>query len=277
MLTIGAHLSISLGYAKAAEQAVSIGANSFQFFTRNPRGGSARAFDEADVNNLSRIISENEFGELLAHAPYTINMASDDERVRTGAEELLAGDLSLMNKLPCRLYNVHPGSRKTAGVEEGVKRVADIINKVLKPEHDCFFLLETMSGKGSELGVTFEEIQMIIERIDLKDKIGVCMDTCHLFSAGYDIVNDIDGVMTSFDKIIGISKLKAVHINDSMNPFNSRKDRHEKLGKGLIGIDAIVNFINHPAICSLPMLLETPNDIKGYEEEISVIKSLYRH
>lgn len=277
MINIGAHISIAKGYLKAAQDAVSIGANTFQFFTRNPRGGAAKAFDQQDVDALDVILRQNNFAPLLAHAPYTINMASGESNIRRIAAELTAADLSALDRIPCHLYNIHPGTRKELSVDEGAQNVAEIINAVLKPSHTSYLLLETMSGKGSELGATFEELREIIDRIDLKDKIGVCMDTCHLYCAGYDIVGDIDGVMCAFDKTIGLDRLMAVHLNDSMNPFRSRKDRHAPIGQGSIGLNGIMAFVNHPAICRLPMLLETPNELEGFKSEIEMIKSRYLH
>ncbi len=277
MIKIGAHVSIAKGYARAAQDAVSIGANTFQFFTRNPRGGAAKAFDQADADTLDKIMRENAFAPILAHAPYTINMASGESNIRRIAAELTAADLDALDRIPCHLYNIHPGTRKELSVDEGADNVAGIVNAVLRADHTAYLLLETMSGKGSELGATFEELREIIDRLVLKDKIGVCMDTCHVFCAGYDIAGDMDGVMTSFDKIIGLNRLMAVHLNDSMNPFNSRKDRHAPIGQGMIGLDGIMNFVNHPAVCGLPMLLETPNELTGYKSEIETIKSRYAH
>ena len=276
MLNIGCHLSTTKGFENMGKEALMIGANTFQFFTRNPRGGAAKPIDNQDAQNLERIINDNSFAPLLAHSPYTINMASDNEDVRKGARELITMDLAAIDKLPCHLYNIHPGSSNKSDAITGINRIAEIVNEVLKPEHSAYFLFETMSGKGSEVGKTFEEIREMIDRIDLKDKIGVCLDTCHVYCAGYDIVNDLDGVLTSFDKIVGLDRLKAVHLNDTMNPFASHKDRHEKIGKGAIGLDAVVRIINHPSLCSLPFLLETPNELDGYAYEIKLLRDKFR-
>lgn len=274
-LNIGAHLSIASGFERAGETALEIGANTFQFFTRNPRGGAAKAIMPEDVRKLDEILQGNSFAPLLAHSPYTINMASDSEDVRRGARELITMDLEALDKLPCSLYNIHPGSSNKSDAMTGVERIAEIVNEVLKPEHSAYFVFETMSGKGSEVGKTFEEIKEMIDRIELADKIGVCLDTCHVFCAGYDIVGDLDGVLTDFDKTIGLDRLKAIHLNDTMNPFASHKDRHEKIGKGAIGMEAFIRIINHPALCSLPFFLETPNELDGYAEEIKLLRDKF--
>lgn len=271
-LNIGAHLSIAAGYEKTVKEAVEIGSNTFQFFTRNPRGGAARAFNPKDAAVMAELMQQNHFAPVVAHSPYTINMASDSEQTRQGAKELLRGDLDMLNKLPCHLYNVHPGSCKNSEPSIGIGRICEIINAVLTPEHTSYLLLETMSGKGNEMGRTFEQIRDMIDGILLKDKIGVCLDTCHVYCAGYDIVHDLDGVLTSFDKIIGLKRLMAVHLNDSMNPFGSNKDRHAKIGQGSIGLEAIIRFINHPVIKKLPIILETPNELEGYKQEIKLLK-----
>ncbi len=273
-LNIGAHLSIAAGYEKAIKAAIEINSNTFQFFTRNPRGGAARAFNPKDAAVMTEMMQQNHFAPVVAHSPYTINMASDSEQTRQGAKELLRGDLDMLNKLPCHLYNVHPGSCNS-GVSVGIERICEIINEVLTVEHSSYLLLETMSGKGNEMGRSFEQIRDMIDGILLKDKIGVCLDTCHVYCAGYDIVHDLDGVLTSFDKIIGLKKLMAVHLNDSMNPFNSNKDRHAKIGQGSIGLEAFIRFINHPIIKKLPILLETPNELEGYKQEIKLLKENY--
>lgn len=275
-LNIGAHISIANGYEKAALDAISIGANTFQFFTRNPRGGAAKELVEADVEKLEKLIFENNFVSPLAHSPYTINMASDREEVRTGARELIKFDMDIMDKLPCKLYNIHPGSRKKDTVEEGIERIISAVNDSLREDNTATFLFETMSGKGGEMGRSFNEIADMIDGITLKDKLGVCLDTCHVFCAGYDIVNNLDGVLTEFDNVIGLDRLYAIHLNDTMNDFNSHKDRHAKIGEGYIGFDAIVRIINHPALKALPFYLETPNDLNGFKAEIQLLKDNYR-
>lgn len=274
MYSIGAHLSIANGYEKAALTAIQIGANTFQFFTRNPRGGAAKVFDADDVNMLEKILSEHHFAPLLAHAPYTINMASDRDDVRGNGVELLKSDLQLLQKLPCKLYNIHPGSRQTATCETGMIRIAACIDEISSGLNDITLLLETMSGSGSEVGGTFEELREIIDRVDPQVHIGVCLDTCHVYCAGYDIVNDTDGVLTEFDKVIGLHRLRAVHLNDSKHPIRSHKDRHEKIGEGTIGTAGFERIINHPALVTLPMFLETPNEISGYANEIMILKNL---
>ncbi len=270
-LNIGAHLSIAAGYEKAVKTAIEIGSNTFQFFTRNPRGGAARAFNAADVQILEKLMGEHQFAPLVAHCPYTINMASDNPDTRQGAKELLKADLELIDKLPCRLYNVHPGNNKSDAAI-GIERICEAINEVLLPQHHAILLLETMSGKGGEMGKTFEELKAMIDGIHLSDKIGICMDACHVYCAGYDIVNDLDGVLTRFDKIIGLKRLKAVHLNDSMNPFDSRKDHHAKIGEGTIGLQAMIRLTNHSALKELPFILETPNELEGFTKEIEIFK-----
>ena len=272
--SIGAHLSIANGYEKAALTAILTGANTFQFFTRNPRGGAAKAFDADDVNALEKIMQEHHFAPLLAHAPYTINMASDRDEVRSNGVELLKSDLELLQKLPCKLYNIHPGSRQTATYETGMNRIAACINEISSDMNGIALLLETMSGSGSEVGGTFEELRELIDRVDHHIQIGVCLDTCHVYCAGYDIANDTDGVLTEFDRVVGLNRLRAVHLNDSKNPIRSHKDRHEKIGEGTIGITGFERIINHPALVNLPMFLETPNEINGYADEIKILKSL---
>lgn len=275
-LNIGAHISIANGYEKAALNAISIGANTFQFFTRNPRGGAAKELVEPDIKRLAELLQEHDFAPLLAHSPYTINMASDREEIRTGARELIKYDMDMLDKLPCNLYNIHPGSRKKDSVDEGIQRIISAVNDSLKEDNTATFIFETMSGKGGEMGRNFNEIADMIDGITLKDKLGVCLDTCHVFCAGYDIVNDLDGVLTEFDKTIGLNRLKAIHLNDTMNDFNSNKDRHAKIGEGYIGFDAIVRIINHPALKSLPFYLETPNDLDGFKSEIRLLRGNYR-
>ena len=251
-------------------------ANTFQFFTRNPRGSKAKAIDEKDVAEFLELAKENNFTTILAHAPYTLNACSADENTRTFAKEVMEDDLTRMEYTPNSFYNFHPGSHVKQGVEVGIKYISDMLNEVLKPEQTTTVLLETMAGKGTEIGRTFEELQEILSRVKLSDKMGVCLDTCHVYDAGYDIVNDLDGVLEQFDKIIGLDKLCAIHLNDSMNPFESHKDRHAKIGEGSIGLEAIANIINHPKLCNLPFFLETPNELEGYAKEIALLKSLYK-
>lgn len=272
MLNIGCHLSTTKGFENMGKEALSIGANTFQFFTRNPRGGKAKAIDEKDVATLLRIMEENKFTTILAHAPYTLNACSADENTRKFALEMMTDDLLRMEYLPNNLYNFHPGSHVKQGVEVGINYIVDMLNAVIKPQQTTTVLLETMAGKGTEIGRNFEEIAEIINRVELKDHMGVCLDTCHIYDAGYDIVNNLDGVLEEFDRIIGLEKLKAIHLNDSKNPFESHKDRHEKIGEGSLGIEAITNIINHPKLCNLPFFLETPNDLEGYGKEIEILR-----
>lgn len=276
MLRIGCHLSTSKGYAHMAEEILSLGGNTFQFFTRNPRGGSAKPIDEKDINRFKEICNENGIGIILAHAPYTLNAASADERTREFAKETMADDLNRMEYTPGNLYNFHPGSHVGQGVEVGIQYIISMLNEVIKPEQTTTVLLETMAGKGSEIGRTFEELKEIMDGVTLKDHLGVCLDTCHVYDAGYDIVGNLDGVLEEFDRVIGLKNLKAVHLNDSKNPFESHKDRHEKIGEGSIGIEAMERIINHPRLRSLPFYLETPNELEGYAKEIDWLKSLYK-
>lgn len=260
-----------------AKQAISIGANTFQFFTRNPRGGKAKDIDENDIKEFLKITKENNFGKILAHAPYTLNLCSANESTRTFALRTLIDDLERMQYTPGNLYNFHPGSHVGQGVEIGIEFIANAINIALKQEHETTLLLETMAGKGSEIGKTFEEIRAIIDKIELSHKIGVCLDTCHISDGGYDIVGNLDGVLDEFDEIIGLDRLKAIHLNDSMNDFASHKDRHAKIGEGKIGENAIIEIINNPRLCNLPFFLETPNDVEGYQKEIAFLKENYHH
>ena len=253
--------------------ALSIGANTFQFFTRNPRGSKAKAIDEQDIARFLELARNNGFGTLLAHAPYTLNPCSADPSVARFAAQVLKEDLELMEHLPGNLYNFHPGCHVGQGVEKGIELVADQLNDVLSPEQKTIVLLETMSGKGSEVGRTFEELAAIMERVDLKDKLGVCLDTCHVFDGGYDIREHLDEVLEEFDRIIGLDKLCAIHLNDSKNVLGSHKDRHECLGAGNLTMDAIIRIINHPALRDLPFYLETPNDLEGYAREIAMLKA----
>ncbi len=275
MFYIGCHLSASAGYLAMGKTALSIHANTFQFFTRNPRGGSAKAMDPADAAALMALCHENGFGPLLAHAPYTLNACSKDEKIRDFAYRTFCDDLARLEHLPGSLYNFHPGSHVGQGTETGIGQITDTLNRVLFPTQKTTVLLETMAGKGSEVGGRFEELRQIIDGVTLSDKIGVCLDTCHVYDAGYDIVNNLDGVLEEFDRIIGLDRLRAVHINDSKNPFESHKDRHEKIGDGSIGLAAMTRIINHPSLRHLPFYLETPNDEAGYAEEISLLRSVY--
>ncbi len=275
MLNIGCHLSVSKGFKNMGDEAISIGANTFQFFTRNPRGGKAKDLDEKDIEAFLKLAEENKFAKLLAHAPYTLNACAADESKREFAIQTFEDDLNRLQKVPNNLYNFHPGSHVKQGVDVGIEYIADMINKALKPEHTTTVLLETMAGKGTEIGRSFEEIRAIIDKVELKDKMGVCLDTCHVFDAGYDIVNNLDGVLEEFDRVIGIDRLKAIHLNDSVHGFESKKDRHAKIGEGKIGLEAITRIINHPKLRNLPFLLETPNELDGYAKEIELLKSVY--
>ena len=275
MLNIGCHLSTTKGFENMGKEAVSIGANTFQFFTRNPRGGKAKDIDEADIEKLLKIMKDNNFTKLLAHAPYTLNACSADERTREFAIEMMADDLKRMEYLPGNLYNFHPGSHVKQGVEVGIDYIVEMLNTVLKPEQTTKVLLETMAGKGTEVGRSFEEIAEIISKVELNDHLGVCLDTCHVYDAGYDLVNDLDNVIDEFDRIIGLDRLHAIHLNDTKNPFKSHKDRHEKIGEGFLGLEAISRIINHPKLKHLPFFLETPNELDGYAKEIEVLKKEY--
>lgn len=275
MLKIGCHLSATKGYCAMAKDALSIGADTFQFFTRNPRGAKAKPVDEKDIEAFKLMAKENGIDIILAHAPYTINPCAARPEVLEFARQTMADDLRRMDMLPGNLYNFHPGSHVGQGEEEGVRKTAETLNIVLYPELKTTVLLETMAGKGSEMGCKFQHLRDIIDRTELSDKLGVCFDTCHVYDGGYDIVNDLDGVLTEFDKVIGLDRLKAVHINDSKNPFASHKDRHEVIGGGSIGLEAFRRIINHPALRNLPFFLETPNELPGYAKEIALLKSMY--
>ncbi|MBR4110743.1 MAG: deoxyribonuclease IV [Clostridia bacterium] len=276
MLNIGCHLSASKGYAHMAKEAISINANTFQFFTRNPRGGTAKDISEKDIEEFNKIVKENNFTKILAHAPYTINICSANEDTRKFGIDTMKDDLQRMEYTPNNLYNFHPGSHVNQGVEVGINLIIEALNDILKPEQTTTVLLETMAGKGSEIGRSFEEIKQIIDGVKLNEKLGVCLDTCHVYDAGYDIVNDLDGVLNKFDEVIGLDRLKAIHINDSKNPFSSHKDRHEKIGDGSIGLEAFVRIINHPKLKDLPFFLETPNELDGYANEIKILKENYK-
>lgn len=275
MLKIGCHLSSSKGYEAMGKAALSIGANTFQFFTRNPRGGKAKEINPTDVTKYLQLAANNHIGHLLAHAPYTLNAASADESLREFAKNTMADDLQRMEFTPGNCYNFHPGSHVGQGMEIGIQYIADMLNSILTPEQNTTVLLETMAGKGSEIGRTFEELREIMDRVILKEKIGICLDTCHVWDGGYDIVNDLDGVLQKFDSVIGLSNLKAIHLNDSMNPLGAHKDRHAKIGEGMIGLEAIVRIINHPQLKHLPFYLETPNELDGYAKEIEMLKERY--
>lgn len=275
MLKIGCHLSVSKGFLHMGKEAKSIGANTFQFFTRNPRGSRAKAVDMKDIEAYKAHAAENGVFSILAHAPYTLNPCSRELRTREFAHEVMEDDLRRMELVPCNYYNFHPGSHVGQGVDVGIERIAALLNTLLKPDQTTTVLLETMAGKGSEVGRTFGELRQIIDKVTLKEKIGVCLDTCHVYDAGYDIVHNLDGVLDEFDRIIGLDKLKAIHLNDSKNPYDSRKDRHEKIGVGSLGIDTFKNVINHPGLRDLPFYLETPNEIEGYAQEIKMLKEMY--
>lgn len=275
MLQIGCHLSASKGYYAMGKEAKNINANTFQFFTRNPRGGKAKEINPTDVEKYLSFANENGINHILAHAPYTLNAASADPALREFAENTMADDLTRMEYTPGNCYNFHPGSHVGQGAEVGIAFISDMLNTILTPEQNTTVLLETMAGKGSEIGRSFEELREILDRVTLKEKMGVCLDTCHIWDGGYDIVNHLDEVITEFDKIIGLSNLKAIHLNDSMNPLGSHKDRHAKIGEGHIGFDALVRIINHPALCHLPFYLETPNELIGYKYEIELLRKNY--
>ncbi len=276
MLNIGCHLSISKGFYELGLEALKINANTFQFFTRNPRGGKAKELDSEDISKLEKLMKENNFAEPLAHAPYTLNACSADERTREFAFETMKDDLNRLEKLPCKLYNFHPGSHVGQGVDVGIEQISEMLNKILTKEQTTTVLLETMSGKGTEVGRSFEELKRIIDNVIIKEKIGVCLDTCHINDAGYDIVNNLDGVIEEFDRIIGLDKLKAIHLNDSLNELGAHKDRHAKIGEGKIGVEALVKVINHPKLKHLPFFLETPNELDGYAKEIQLLRERYK-
>lgn len=276
MLTIGCHLSSAGGFLAMGKTAIEIGANTFQFFTRNPRGSKAKAIDPEDVRKYHEYAAEHGITKILAHAPYTLNPCSKDSRVREFALETMADDLKRMEYVPGNCYNFHPGSHVGQGAKAGIAMIADTLNHILRPEQTTTVLLETMAGKGSEVGRSFEELQEILSRVELQDHMGVCLDTCHVYDAGYDIVQDLDGVLEKFDQCIGLDKLKAIHMNDSKNLFASHKDRHEKIGEGSIGTECMVRIINHPALQGIPVYLETPNELDGYAAEIALLKAEYR-
>ena len=276
MLTVGCHLSSSKGYLAMGKDAVKINANTFQFFTRNPRGGNAKAIVPSDVEAYLAFAAEHNITRILAHAPYTLNACSADEHLREFARATMADDLARMEYTPGNCYNFHPGSHVKQGVEIGITYISDMLNAILKPEQTTTVLLETMAGKGSEIGRSFEELREILDRVTLSDHMGVCLDTCHVWDGGYDIVNHLDEVLTEFDRIIGLSRLKAIHLNDSLNPLGAHKDRHARIGEGYIGKEALIRIINHPALRKLPLYLETPNELDGYAAEIALLRENYQ-
>lgn len=276
MLTVGCHLSSSKGYLAMGKDAVKINANTFQFFTRNPRGGNAKAIVPSDVEAYLAFAAEHNITRILAHAPYTLNACSADEHLREFARATMADDLARMEYTPGNCYNFHPGSHVKQGVEIGITYISDMLNAILKPEQTTTVLLETMAGKGSEIGRSFEELREILDRVTLSDHMGVCLDTCHVWDGGYDIVNHLDEVLTEFDRVIGLSRLKAIHLNDSLNPLGAHKDRHARIGEGHIGKEALLRIINHPALRKLPFYLETPNELDGYAAEIVLLRENYR-
>lgn len=273
MFYIGSHISSAKGYEAMGKQALKLGAGTFAFFTRNPRGGSAKAIDPADVERFQGIARENEFGKIVAHAPYTLNACSDKADTRRFAGETFRDDLKRMEYTPGNYYNFHPGSHVRQGAEEGIRLISEMLNASLSRDMTTTVLLETMAGKGSEVGRSFEELKEILDRTELSEKLGVCLDTCHVWDAGYDIVGDLDGILTEFDKVIGLNRLKAIHLNDSLNDRGSHKDRHARIGEGHIGWEAFTRIINHPVLRDLPFILETPNDDAGWTDEIARLRA----
>ncbi len=271
---IGCHLTISKGFAPMGQQALKLGGNTAQFFTRNPRGGKARQLDPGDMENLLNLMQDNNFGPLVAHAPYTINPCAANENTLEFARMAMDEDLKRLEYLPGTYYNFHPGSHVGQGIGTGIEKIACTLNQVMFPDMKTTVLLETMAGKGTEIGSRFEELREIIDRTEVNQKIGVCLDTCHVYDGGYDIVTDLDGVLTEFDRVIGLHRLKALHLNDSMNPFASHKDRHQKLGLGSMGLDTFRRIMTHPALKGLPKILETPNELPGYREEIRLLREM---
>jgi len=274
-LRIGCHLSSARGYLAMGQDAVAIGANTLQFFTRNPRGGAAKALNAGDVAAFLRLAHEHDIAPLLAHAPYTVNVCAKDPGLREFARNVMRDDLARLEYTPGNLYTFHPGSHVGQGLEQGVILIADMLNSLLAAEQHTTILLETMAGKGSEVGSRFEELRAIVDRVELGERLGVCLDTCHVHDAGYDIVADLDGVLEEFDMILGLGRLRAIHLNDSQNPRGSRKDRHARIGEGTIGMEALVRVINHPVLRHLPFNLETPNELDGYAKEIALLTGLY--
>ena len=272
MLHIGCHLSSSKGFAAMGRQALELGADTFQFFTRNPRGSRAKDLDPADAAALAALMREHDFAPIIAHAPYTLNLCSAEENNRHFARDTMADDLARLEHIPGQYYNFHPGSHVGQGTETGIALIAEGLNAILRPGQTTTVLLETMAGKGSEVGGRFEELREILDRIDLADKMGVCLDTCHVSDGGYDIINNLDGVLTEFDRVIGLHRLKAIHLNDSKNPAGARKDRHACIGEGYIGLEALTRIVRHPALKQLPFCLETPNELPGYAAEIALMR-----
>ena len=272
MLYIGCHLSSSKGFAAMGRQALELGANTFQFFTRNPRGSRAKDLDPADAAALRDLLARHGFGPIVAHAPYTLNLCGAEEKNRIFARETMADDLARLEHVPGQYYNFHPGSHVGQGIDAGMALIVELLDAILRPEQTTRVLLETMSGKGTEVGSRFEELGHILRSVSLGDKMGVCLDTCHVYSAGYDIVNDLDGVLEQFDRHVGLGKLYAIHLNDSLMPFASRKDRHARIGEGTLGTETFRRIVNHPALRRLPMLLETPNELPGYAAEIALLR-----
>ena len=277
MLTIGCHLSSSKGYLAMGKEAVKIDANTFQFFSRNPRGSSAKELNFSDIEAFLAYAKEHKIHRILAHAPYTLNPCSADEHLRDFACLTMEDDLKRMEFTPGNYYNFHPGSHVKQGAEAGIAYIAKMLNRILQPEQHTTVLLETMSGKGSEIGRNFEELREILDRVTLSEHMGVCLDTCHIWDGGYDIVNHLDEVLNEFDQVIGLNRLKAIHLNDSQNPLGSHKDRHAKIGEGQIGKDALIRIVNHPALKELPFYLETPNDLDGYQAEIALMRKYYHN
>lgn len=273
MTYLGAHLSSSGGFYKMGKAALAINANTFQCFVRNPRGSKAKAIDPVDLERLRLLMEEHRFGPVIAHAPYIMNPCSKDGGIRALAAEMMTGDLALMEHLPGNYYNFHPGSHVGQGLETGCRQIADMLNRVIRPEQRTVVLLETMTGKGSEIGGRFQDLRAILDQVECQDRVGVCLDTCHVSDAGYDIKNDLDGVLEEFDRVVGLDRLLAVHINDSLNPLGARKDRHARIGEGTIGTEAIIRVIAHPALRHLPFVLETPTDDAGHGEEIALLRS----
>ncbi len=276
ILRIGCHLSSSKGFLAMAKTAQSIGANTFQFFTRNPRGGAAKEWVQKDIDAMLAFFEEAQIAKPLAHAPYTLNACAKESSIREFALQTMKDDLERLERIPSAMYNFHPGSHVQQGAEKGIELIADILNQVLWSEMSTTVLLETMAGKGSEVGRNFEELKQILDKVELSDKMGVCLDTCHVWDGGYDIVEHLDEVLREFDEIIGLERLKAIHLNDSMNPCGAHKDRHEKIGQGYIGLEAFERIINHPKLCQLPFYLETPNELSGYQAEINNLRLLYK-
>lgn len=276
-LNLGCHLSVSKGYEHMGREALSIGANTFQFFTRNPRGGSFKPPTDEDISALVKLMQENSFAPIIAHAPYTFNPCAADEGIRDYTKRVMAEDVRLLDKIPNALYNFHPGCHVSQGVDVGIEKTADTLNTILAESEKTMVLIETMAGKGTEIGKTFEEIQQIIERVENKSRVGVCLDTCHIHDGGYNVSEDPYGVFGEFDKVIGLDRLKAIHLNDSKNVLGAHKDRHEKIGDGSLALDGIIKIITHPALINLPICLETPNDIEGYAREIKLLQEAVKN